>query len=168
MTEEQLGLHHTAASLVGGANYWPAAASRWRMTRSVSSSRRQRALSSLGAIGLALALAFATAATWLPLLGGWLAVMPDPQHSDAIVVLGGGPQRADQAIALYVRGVGGELWITGEESAPTGSSTFARRMAERVVAGGVPSEAVHLLSTTSTWEDGSGLPASARFLASWW
>jgi uncharacterized SAM-binding protein YcdF (DUF218 family) len=107
-------------------------------------------------------LAFATAAIWLPWLGGWLAVAPNPQRSDAIVVLGGSTSRTNQAIALYLHGFGDQLWITGEQPAPTGALTFARSMARRAIAGGVPAGKVHLLMTASTWEDGREIAQLAR------
>ncbi len=131
------------------------------MSRSKRAAPRRRAFVWLGITSTILALAFITAATWLPWLGEWLAIAPNPQHADAIVVLGGGPERADHAAALYTRGLSGEVWITGDDPVSTASSN-TRRLAERAVAGGVPAQEIHLLVTTSTWEDGREIARFAR------
>ena len=97
-----------------------------------------------------------TARLWLPAIGQWLAFPPQISASDAIVVLsGGGPERIVQGIALYRQGLAPELWYTGDRSISAMSNftdgQFARDFA---LAQGIPADAIRLLPTTSTWEDG--------------
>lgn len=120
----------------------------------------------LGCGGLLLALVVAgmlTSGRWLPLLGAWLAIPARSAPADAIVVLeGGGPQRMLPAIQLYHQGIAPELWITGDAPIPELPSRtqgpFARAFAEER---GIPSEAIRLLKSTSTWEDAEQIAALA-------
>jgi uncharacterized SAM-binding protein YcdF (DUF218 family) len=64
---------------------------------------------------------------------------------------------------LYRQGIAPELWYTGDAPIATMTSFtdghFARDFA---IAQGVPEEVIHLLATTSTWEDGQAIVARAR------
>lgn len=97
-----------------------------------------------------------TAQWWLPGIGYWLAVSPQARPADAIVVLGGGgPQRQTHGISLYKKGLAPELWYTGDGAfAARTTFTEAQFAYQFALAEGIPAEAVHLLKTTSTWEDG--------------
>jgi Fuc2NAc and GlcNAc transferase len=94
-------------------------------------------------------------------LGQWLAMPPQVAHADAIVVLsGGGPERLMHGITLYKEGLAPRLWYTGDALA-SGMTTFTDAQLARkfAIEQGVPLEAISLLSTTSTWEDGREIAA---------
>lgn len=96
-------------------------------------------------------------------LGRWLSYPPDPRRADALVVLGGGnPGRIEQAIALYQRGLARELWHTGDVPPPGAKLSQADRAARLAVERGLPAEAIQLLATRSTWEDGLAIAELAR------
>jgi uncharacterized SAM-binding protein YcdF (DUF218 family) len=96
-------------------------------------------------------------------LGRWLLYPSDQQRADAIVILGGRyPERAEHGIALYQRGLASELWLTGDVPPPGAQLSQADRAARMAVARGLPSDAIQLLVTTSTWEDGQAIAALAR------
>lgn len=97
-----------------------------------------------------------TACWWFPALGTSLVTAPSEGPADAIVVLGGGgPERTMHGIELYRQGVAPKLCFTGDRPTPE-MTTFtdgqlARDMAVRA---GIPADAISLLDTSSTWEDG--------------
>lgn len=100
---------------------------------------------------------------WLPLVGNGLASPSAPVSADAIVVLGGGNERLKTAVSLYEQGKAPEIWYTGNYT-PAGQilpieAQLARQAAIDL---GVPAVAIHLLPTTSTWEDGQQIAAYAR------
>ena len=100
------------------------------------------------------ALLVASAGWWLPLIGHWLARSPQPARADAIVVLGGDdPARLDHAIALYRQGLARELWHTGSMSNLADSRSEASYVLRVAANNGVPTAMIHLLTSTSTWED---------------
>ena len=76
--------------------------------------------------------------------------------------------RIHQGIALYHQGLAPELWHTGDTIKPGSrmkdpeSMHFARFAARLAVERGVPAQSIHLLATTSTWEDGQQVIALAR------
>ena len=98
----------------------------------------------------------------LPWAGHWLEQPARVQRADAIVVLGGNVERIHQAISLYHQGLAPELWHTGDIPAAGESGSLTRRAARIAVEQGVPPQAIHLLSTTSTWQDGQQVVALAR------
>lgn len=115
----------------------------------------------MGLIGLLLVVVVLTASLWLPGIGRWLARPATTTPADAIVVLsGGGPERMMHGIALYNQGLAPQLWYTGDAPIPAMTNftdgQFARRLA---IEQGVAPEAIHLLETTSTWEDGQEIAA---------
>lgn len=78
------------------------------------------------------------------------------------MVLGGGSGRYDYGTELYLQGLAPELWITGDNVVPPGSTSRAWQMARKAEQAGVPERAIHVLATTSTWEDGREVAALAR------
>lgn len=120
---------------------------------------------------------FITAECWLPGIGQWLSPAPQVRRVDAIVVLGGGyPRRILHGVALYQQGLAPELWHTGNITLPGTTTSHAQAAARLAQARGVPPEAIHLLTTTSTWEDGREIAALARqknvqnilIVTDWW
>ncbi len=107
-------------------------------------------------------LVLAAIIVWLPWIGTWLAMSPSPQPVDAIVVLGSDSSRYAHGIELYRQGFAPELWITGDETMPVGAISFAQQMAREIEKVGVPRTAIHVLATTSTWEDGREIAALAQ------
>jgi uncharacterized SAM-binding protein YcdF (DUF218 family) len=111
----------------------------------------------LGLVGVPLLLVMpvlVTARLWLPDIGYWLAQPAQPGQTDAIVVLsGGGPERTLYGVALYE-----EQDLAPQKICFT-DGQFARQFA---IEQGVPAEAIHLLATTSTWEDGEEIAALAK------
>jgi uncharacterized SAM-binding protein YcdF (DUF218 family) len=86
----------------------------------------------------------------------WLDPPTATQKTDAIVVLGGElPLRVGRGAALYKAGLAPELWITGDSPSPQALAQVARQQ-------GVPEEAIHILPTTSTWDDGRETAALAK------
>jgi uncharacterized SAM-binding protein YcdF (DUF218 family) len=86
----------------------------------------------------------------------WLDPPSLTQKTDAIVVLGGElPLRVSRGAALYKAGSAPELWITGDSPSPQALAQVARQQ-------GVPGEAIHILPTTSTWDDGRETAAFAK------
>jgi uncharacterized SAM-binding protein YcdF (DUF218 family) len=125
---------------------------------------RRLAIGLAGALLVASVLAVVTARLWLPAIGSWLARPSQLNQADAIVVLsGGGPERLIYGITLYQQGLAPELWYTGDVPIPTMTSftdgQFARQFA---IGQNVPAGAIHLLETTSTWEDGQQIAAAVR------
>ena len=99
-----------------------------------------------------------------PRIGPWLDMPNELGNAGAVVVLsGGGPERMIHGIALYQQGWAPELWYTGDRplSALTSFSDgqIARYFA---LAQGVPDNAIRLLPTTSTWEDGQKIAGLVR------
>jgi hypothetical protein len=86
-----------------------------------------------------------------------------PSHihpADVIVVHAGAHERVTYAVELYQQGLAPEIWITGlNTNAITGTTRASRQYA---INAGVPTEAIHLLSTTNTWEDGREIAALAK------
>jgi len=124
-------------------------------------SRRIRCLPCflLGLVGVPLLMTIVllvSASLWLPLIGLWLAQPTCIDKADAIVVLsGGGPSRLTRGIALYKQGLAPELWYTGDVPVEKMTRFTDGRLARQfALADGVPEDAIHLLATTSTWEDG--------------
>ncbi|MCL5994968.1 MAG: YdcF family protein [Chloroflexi bacterium] len=104
-----------------------------------------------------------TSSLWLPALGHALEAPSDPAPADAIAVFSGGRQRLRQAVALYRQGLAPELWHTGD--APQGEEPFERSSQlarQAAIDMGVPPDAIHLLPSTSTWEDAQQIAALAR------
>jgi len=86
----------------------------------------------------------------------WLDPPAVTQPSDAIVVFGGElPLRVGRGAALYKAGLAPELWITGDHPSPQALAQVARQQ-------GVPDEAIHILPTTSTWDDGEQTATLAK------
>jgi uncharacterized SAM-binding protein YcdF (DUF218 family) len=115
---------------------------------------RRRLLGGLAAA----ALLAGTAAAVVYRVGQTLGAAPVIHSADAIVVLGGEwPNRIERGIALFQRGLAPEIWITGDGSGtsnPAKSAALARRQ-------GVPADAIRVLLSTSTWEDGGAAAALA-------
>jgi uncharacterized SAM-binding protein YcdF (DUF218 family) len=109
-------------------------------------------------------LLWVTAGWWLPAIGHWLAVPSRPGQADAVVVLGGsGPRAIQHGIELYRQTQAGELWYTGDN--PTSGVpllSYGESFVRFAVQQGVPAESIHLLATTSTWEDGQAIADLAR------
>jgi hypothetical protein len=95
-------------------------------------------------------------------IGDWLAQPPCVRQADAIVVLSGNMDRMRRGIELYHQGLAPELWHTGDLPNPSESTSFALSAAQLAVENGVPARSVHLLETTSTWEDGQRVVALAQ------
>jgi uncharacterized SAM-binding protein YcdF (DUF218 family) len=112
----------------------------------------------LGVCVVSLALA---APLWLPLLGYWLAMRPNPQPADAIAVFGGNHERTLLATELYRQGFAPEVWQTGwsiEDSQQAGITGDANRE----LLATVPPDALMLVETESTWEDAQVMVHLAR------
>lgn len=126
----------------------------------------------LAGLGVAALLA-ASAVAVVSRIGQVLGAAPLAHPADAIVVLGGEwPNRIERGIALFQRGLAPEIWITGEGSGagnPARSAELARRQ-------GVPADAIRVLLSNSTWEDGGAASALAAqrgvqsllFVTSWY
>ena len=99
---------------------------------------------------------------WARKIGAWLDMPVSVAQADAIVVLGGAPnERLPVAIELFREGLAPELWYTGAvEDSQAGDGTSAQRAAQRAQVMGVPSEAITLLASSSTWEDGQQIAAT--------
>ena len=99
---------------------------------------------------------------WASKIGAWLDMPVTVAQADAIVVLGGAPNgRLPVAIELFREGLAPELWYTGAvEESQSGDGTSAQLAVKRAQEMGVPSEAITLLATTSTWEDGQQIAAT--------
>jgi uncharacterized SAM-binding protein YcdF (DUF218 family) len=91
--------------------------------------------------------------------GPWLVVPPNPHPADAIVILG--LDRTDYGIKLFKQGMAPEIWHTGWNS-PESDASINNRIQAKLQAAHIPHEAVHLLTTSSTWEDGEETAALAR------
>jgi uncharacterized SAM-binding protein YcdF (DUF218 family) len=101
-----------------------------------------------------------TAKTWLPGIGHWLALSPNAQKVDAIVVLGNSLERTQQGIELYHQKLSSELWQTG-----AGPNRLRTRLATQMAKErDVPTEAFHLLASSTTWEDGQQIVARTNKL----
>jgi len=138
----------------------------------MQSTVRARALRSIGVLALAAIMMRASAGTWLPAIGRWLA-MPatvDLRRADVIVVHGGNVARRGYGIELYRRGLAPELWLTGYAS---GQAYTTKLMVKE---GGIPQRAFRFLVTTSTWSDGKQIAAAIRarklhsvlIVTDWW
>ena len=95
-------------------------------------------------------------------IGHWLAQPPLIEQADAVVVLGGSPPRNQRGISLYMEGLASEFWHTGDVPRPGMPTTYAESRAQIAIEHGVPAEAIHLLATSSTWEDGQQIAALAK------
>ncbi len=102
-----------------------------------------------------------TAGQWLPAIGYWLYRPAAVQPADAIVVLDG-EGRGDHGIALFQRGLAPEFWYTGHVPLPGQDTSVAQSVARQAEEQGVAAQAIHLLATTSTWEDGIEIAALVR------
>lgn len=110
------------------------------------------------------------------MIGHWVTVPAHVQPADAIAVHGGGSERVTYGIELYHQGVAPELWLTGFDPTTPDTTEFARQERQRAIAAGVPAESIHLLATTSTWEDGREIAALAKerdkthilVVTNWW
>ncbi len=121
----------------------------------------------LGLVSGPLLLAAMVAGTgpwWLPALGRALAMAPNEGQADVIVVLGGGgSERILHGIQLYRQGAAPSLWITGNRPIPELAGFADGRLArDLAVRGGVPADAISLLNTSSTWEDGLQIAALVK------
>jgi uncharacterized SAM-binding protein YcdF (DUF218 family) len=135
---------------------------RARATGGIGTDRIGIALALLGVLAL-LAIAGRTLGPkGLSWLGHWLAQPTKVDHADAIVVLGGNMERIHQGIALYKHGLAPELWHTGNTPTRGESIVFAQFAIRLAIEQGVPAQAIHLLATTSTWEDGQQVISLAR------
>lgn len=83
---------------------------------------------------------------------------------DAIVVLGGDvAQRLPMAVELFQAGLAPELWYTGAtEESLANSRGEIPRVVQAAQELGIPAEAITLLATTSTWEDGREIAATVQ------
>jgi DUF218 domain len=121
----------------------------------VTSTRWRRGL--LGGLGTA-ALLVATAVVVVYRVGQTLSAPAVIHPADAIVVLGGEwPNRIQRGIALFRRGLAPEIWVTGDGGGagnPAQSVKLARRES-------VPADAIRVLPSNSTWEDGGAAAALA-------
>lgn len=126
-----------------------------RLPAPAQSARWSRRL--LGGLGAA-ALLLSGIAAVVYRVGEHLGVPAQIHPADAIVVLGGEwPNRIDRGIALYQQGLAPLIWITGDGSG-TGNPA---KSAERARREGVPADAIQVLLSTSTWEDGGAAAALA-------
>lgn len=124
--------------------------------------RLRKRLVKLGGLAAIVVVLGTSAGWWLPVLGHWLARSPQPALADAIVVLGGGdPDRIEHAMALYRRGLGRQVWHTGDMAHPADPQSEARYVLQVAADNGVPAPMVHLLTSTSTWEDAQAIAALA-------
>ena len=100
---------------------------------------------------------------WLAGLGHWLEAPSNPSSANAIVVLGGDQERIGTAVSLYKQGLAPEIWYTGNYT-PAGQILLIETQLayQAAIASGVPAGAIHLLPTTSTWEDGQQIAAYAK------
>lgn len=104
-----------------------------------------------------------TSGLWLPALGHALEMPSNPAPADAIAVLSGGRPRLEQAVSLYKQGYAPELWYTGD--APQGEEPYERNSQlarQAAIDMGIPANAIHLLPSTSTWEDTQQIIAYAQ------
>lgn len=101
---------------------------------------------------------------WASQISAWLALPATVASADAIVVLGGSAStRLPAAVALYQAGLAPEFWYTGTvEDSREGDGTSAQLAVKRAQEMGVPAAAITLLVTSSTWEDGQQIAATAR------
>lgn len=102
-----------------------------------------------------------TAGQWLPAIGFWLYQSPQLQTAEAIVVLDG-EGRGEHGIELFQRGLASEFWYTGHVPLPAQETTPAQMIARQAEEQGIAAHAIHLLATTSTWEDGIETAALVR------
>jgi uncharacterized SAM-binding protein YcdF (DUF218 family) len=122
-----------------------------------------RLLRARGAAAAAL-LAALLAPLAVALGAAWLHIPDDPlpARADAIVVLAGDHQaRMLEGARLYRAGLAPALWITGD--VPPLGQNVSLAEAWRLVGSrnGVPEEAVTLLPSRTTWEDGAQVAALA-------
>jgi uncharacterized SAM-binding protein YcdF (DUF218 family) len=96
-----------------------------------------------------------TARWWLPGLARALVVDQPLAPANAILVLGGGDgSREDRALALYQQGLAPVIIVSGEKPyLPGEQQTFAEISAAYLHTGGVPDEALLLLTTTTSTRD---------------
>lgn len=110
----------------------------------------------------ALGLCLLSVVCWMLVAGHWLVVPSNPAPADAVVVLGGATNRTVYGIELIGAGLAPELWHTGWTNLHTQGS---KRDDLAVLHNGphpLPEEAIFLLETTSTWEDGREVARLAR------
>jgi len=101
---------------------------------------------------------------WVCHVGQWLDLPAHVEKADAIVILGGGmSERLPPAVMLYQEDIAPQIWITGASAeSQAGDGTTAQISAKQASDMGVPTEAITLLATTSTWEDGEQIAATVR------
>lgn len=119
-------------------------------------------LYNLAALVLAVNL-FVLEECWTCHVGEWLDIPAQVAHADAIVVLGGSPERLPAAIDLFHEGIAPELWYTGaREDSLDPAGNEARLAYKTTQEMGIPAEAITLLTTVSTWEDAQKIAATAH------
>lgn len=123
---------------------------------------RQRALVLAAVVFSTTGLSVVAARLGLPWIGHWLAQPPRVDRADAIVVLGGDSRRTLHGITLYRQGLAPEIWHTGDCLCSGETASSAQSAAQLSTERGVPVEAIHLLATESTWEDGQEIARLAR------
>jgi uncharacterized SAM-binding protein YcdF (DUF218 family) len=96
------------------------------------------------------------------MIGHWLAQPPRVNPADAIVVLGASNSRTLHSITLYRQGLAPEIWHTGDCLCSGETISSAQSAAQFSIERGVPAEAIRLLATDSTWEDGQEIVALAK------
>lgn len=130
--------------------------------RSTGARLRQAALRAAAVLLVTCAVLLLSSGWWLPFIGHWIDQPARLASVDAIVVLGGGnPPRILHALSLYKRGLAKEIWHTGNVRYPNQALSSAEMGAQIAVQQGVPREAMFLLASTSTWEDGQVIAALA-------
>ncbi len=124
---------------------------------------RQCVLKLAGLLFLIATLSLVGARLWLSGIGHWLAQLPQVNQADVIVVLGGGgPGRTLRSITLYKQGLAPEIWHTGDCQCSGEAISSAQSAARFSIERGIPAEAIHLLATASTWEDGQKIATLAK------
>lgn len=139
--------------------------------RKLASIMRARGFRAFAALAGVIVILWATDERWLPLIGHWLAIPAtiDLHRADAIVVHGGNYTRTEYGARLFRRGLAPELWHT---TYPWGQVEIVKEIEQN----GVPAQAFHLLTSTSTWSDGQGIATTIRsrrvrsvlIVTDWW
>lgn len=101
---------------------------------------------------------------WRCHVGQWLNIPAQVASADAIVVLGGDMNtRLSLAVELYHAGIAPELWYTGAmESSDPDDGSAAQIAAQKAMEWGVPEEAITLLASNNTWQDGEQIAATVK------
>lgn len=95
-------------------------------------------------------------------IGRLLPLPANPAQADAIVVLGGDPQRSLYGVELYKHGLAPQLWHTGAYIKPGQKVSIAHLAIRDAIRDGVPREATSLLASRTTWEDGEAIAGLVR------